>query len=138
MGIGTDVIDQHPSFDGQAKGGCSGRDFLIYTREAAKFGQGGFVFNIGSSVTGPEVLLKAVSMAANTGCNPGELVTADFDVREYEPKQSVDESSQGYYFRDQKSVVTRIPQAFGGKGFYVQGNQKQTFPFLYKKIVNAL
>jgi hypothetical protein len=29
VGIGTDVIDQHPSFDGKAKGGCSGRDFLI-------------------------------------------------------------------------------------------------------------
>jgi hypothetical protein len=33
VGIGTDVIDQHPSFDGRAKGGCSGRDFLIYTQE---------------------------------------------------------------------------------------------------------
>ena len=32
-GIGTDVIDQHAYFDGQAKGGCSGRDFLIYAHE---------------------------------------------------------------------------------------------------------
>ena len=39
-GIGTDVIDQHPSFDGQAKGGCSGRDFLIYTNEVTKLTTG--------------------------------------------------------------------------------------------------
>lgn len=138
VGIGTDVIDQHSSFDGQAKGGCSGRDFLVYTSQAAKFTNGGMVFNIGSAVTGPEVLLKAVSMAANVGCRPDKLFTADFDVRSYDPNQATDESSQGYYFRDQKSVVTRIPEAFNGKGFYIQGNQKQTFPYLYKKIIEKL
>jgi hypothetical protein len=49
-----------------------------------------------------------------------------------------DESAQGYYFRDQKSIVTRIPGAFSGKGFYIQGDQKHTFPLLYSKIVQAL
>lgn len=136
-GIGTDVIDQHPSFDGQAKGGCSGRDFLIYTNEVTRFTQGGVVLNIGSAVTGPEVLLKAVSMAANVGRAPRGILTADFDLREHEPRQMADEAAPGYYFRDQKSVVTRIPQAFGGRGLYVRGDQKQTFPFLYQQIVAA-
>jgi len=135
VGIGTDVIDQHPSFDGQAKGGCSGRDFLIYTNQIAKLTEGGVVLNIGSAVTGPEVLLTAVSIAANTGSVPNSIITADFDLRDRESGSMGDESSQGYYFRDQKSVVTRIPQSFAGKGFYVQGDQKQTFPFLYKKTV---
>ncbi|MFH1716920.1 MAG: hypothetical protein ABIF19_06180 [Planctomycetota bacterium] len=134
-GIGTDVIDQHPSFDGQAKGGCSGRDFLIYTNEITKLTDGGVLLNIGSAVTGPEVLLKAVSMAANTGHVPSNIITADFDLRDHKCEAMSSESSQGYYFRDQKSVVTRIPQAFGGKGFYIHGNQKQTFPLLYKKTV---
>jgi len=49
-----------------------------------------------------------------------------------------DESAAGYYFRDQKSIVTRIPQAFGGRGFYIRGNQKQTFPALYKMIAEEL
>ena len=138
VGIGTDVIDQHPSFDGKAKGGCSGRDFLIYTSEVARLANGGVLLNVGSAVTGPEVLLKAVSMAANAGDVPSNIVTADFDLRDYRPDQMSDESSAGYYFRDQKSVVTRIPQAFGGKGLYVQGDQKQTFVLLYKKIVEKL
>ncbi|MBN1804387.1 MAG: hypothetical protein JW837_03980 [Sedimentisphaerales bacterium] len=135
VGIGTDVIDQHPSFDGKAKGGCSGRDFLIYTNEITKFTDGGVILNIGSAVTGPEVLLKAVSMAANAGSVPNNIITADFDLRDHQPKAMGDESEEGYYFRDQKSIVTRIPQAFNGKGFYIQANQKQTFPLLYKKIV---
>jgi hypothetical protein len=138
VGIGTDVIDQHPSFDGQAKGGCSGRDFLIYTNEVTKLTKGGVILNIGSAVTGPEVLLKAVSMAANVGSVPRGIVTADFDLREHEPGQMSDESAQGYYFRDQKSVVTRIPQAFGGRGLYIQGDQQKTFPFLCRKVIEAL
>ena len=137
-GIGTDVIDQHASFDGQAKGGCSGRDFLIYTNEVAKLTHGGVVLNIGSAVTGPEVLLKAVSMAANVGAVPHGILTADFDLRPHEPGQMTDESAPGYYFRDQKSVVTRIPEAFGGRGLYLRGDQKQTFPFLYRTILEAL
>jgi hypothetical protein len=136
-GIGTDVIDQHASFDGQAKGGCSGRDFLIYANEITKLTSGGVVLNIGSAVTGPEVLLKAVSMAANVGSVPRGILTADFDVREHDPRQMNDESAPCYYFRDQKSVVTRIPQAVGGRGLYIRGDQKQTFPFLYKQIMEV-
>lgn len=138
VGIGTDVIDQHPSFDGQAKGGCSGRDFLLYTNEVAKLVRGGVVLNIGSAVTGPEVLLKAVSMAANVGSVPRGILAADFDLREHEPGQMIDEAAQGYYFRDQKSVVTRIPEAFGGRGLYIRGDQKQTVPLLYRQIVESL
>lgn len=138
VGIGTDVIDQHPSFDGQAKGGCSGRDFLIYTEQVARLTNGGVVLNIGSAVTGPEVLLKAVSLAANTGNVPRNIITADFDLRPHSPKTMSDESAPGYYFRDQKSVLTRIPQAFGGKGFYIQGDEKQTFALLTRKVIQAL
>lgn len=138
VGIGTDVIDQHLSFDGQAKGGCSGRDFLIYADQVTKLTDGGVLLNIGCAVTGPEVLLKAVSMAANIGKAPNKILAADFDLRSYYPDQMTDESSPGYYFRDQKSIVTRIPQAFDGRGFYIQGDQKQTVPLLYKKIIEQL
>jgi hypothetical protein len=136
--IGTDVIDQHPSFDGQTKGGCSGRDFLLYTNEVTRLTKGGVVLNIGSAVTGPEVLLKAVSMAANVGSVPRGILAADFDLREHDDRQMTDESAPGYYFRDQKSVVTRIPQAFGGRGLYVQGDQTRTFPYLYQQIIECI
>ncbi len=138
VGIGTDVIDQHPSFDPAAKGACSGRDFLIFTEHITRFTAGGVILNIGSAVTGPEVLLKAVSMAANVGSAPARLLTADFDLHPYHPASLTDESSPAYYHRDQKSIVTRIPQAFAGQGLYIQGNQLQTIPALYAAILESL
>jgi hypothetical protein len=137
VGIGTDVIDQHPNFDGGAKGACSGRDFLIFT-EAVCRASGGVFVNVGSAVTGPEVLLKAVSMAANAGRAPDGLTTVDLDLRPYRAGEMANEASVNYYFRDQKSVVTRVPEAFGGRGFYVQGDQRLTFPRLYQEIVRRL
>ena len=137
-GIGTDVLDQHRFFDGCAKGGCSGRDFLIYTNEITKLKKGGIILNIGSAVTGPEVFLKAASMAGNTGFVPDRLITADFDIRPFNPDHIRNDNTVGYYFRDQKSIVTRVPEAYNGKGFYIEGNQKKTIPALYKKITDLL
>lgn len=137
-GIGVDVIDQHPSFDGEAKGGCSGRDFLIFVNEITKLGDGGVFLNIGSAVQGPEVVLKAVSMAANRGKAPHNIFTADIDFRPYAPENMTDESTPEYYYRDQKSIVTRVPEAFDGRGVYVQGDQRQIFPVLYQEIKKGL
>ena len=137
-GIGTDVTDQHVSFDGAAKGACSARDFLIYTHEIAKLSEGGMVFNIGSAVTGPEVFLKAASMTGNVGKVPKGIITADFDIRQFHRSDITNESKTGYYYRDQKSIVVRVPEAYGGKGYYVEGNQKQTFPLFYKYVSELL
>ncbi|HEY5511418.1 MAG TPA: hypothetical protein VIK10_10370 [Prolixibacteraceae bacterium] len=138
VGIGTDVLDQHFWFDGCAKGGCSGRDFLIYTQEVSKLMHGGVILNIGSAVTGPEVFLKAASMVGNVQQTPDDILTANFDLRQYKPETATNESTVGYYFRDQKSIVTRIPQAYGGKGFYIEGNQIQTIPYLYQQLIKLL
>ncbi len=138
VGIGTDVLDQHYWFDGCAKGGCSGRDFLIYTQEVSKLMQGGVILNVGSAVTGPEVFLKAASMVGNVQLTPNDILTANFDLRQYKPETATNESTVGYYFRDQKSIVTRIPQAYGGKGFYIEGNQIQTIPYLYQQLIKLL
>jgi hypothetical protein len=137
-GIGTDVLDQHVYFDGQAKGGCSGRDFLIYTNEISRLTEGGVMLNVGSAVTGPEVFLKAASMAGNIGHVPKKIITANFDLRPYNPEKLTDENAVAYYYRDQKSIVSRIPQAYGGKGYYISGNQKQTIPLLYNKLLELL
>ncbi len=138
VGVGADVTDQHANFDGCAKGGCSARDFLIFTNEVPNLADGGVFLNIGCAVTGPEVLLKAVSMAGNVGKPPYGLTTADFDLKTYDRGAMADESHVNYYYRDHKSVVTRIPDAFGGKGFYIQGDQRQTIPRLYQEIISLL
>jgi len=137
--LGTDIIDQHPGFDGAAKGATSGADFLIFAEEICKFTAGGVVLNIGSAVMGPEVLLKAVSLAANVGKTPQGLWAADFDVRPFTfDDEARDESQAYYYLRDQKSVATRIPKVFSGAGFYFQGRHQVTLPPLYQMLMREL
>ena len=74
-------------------------------------------------------------MAANTGHVPNKIITANFDLRTYNPENFTNENAVGYYYRDQKSIVTRVPEAYGGKGYYIGGNQKLTIPLLYKKLL---
>ncbi|MCE5228976.1 hypothetical protein LLG95_05200 [bacterium] len=136
-GIGTDIIDQHPAWDASAKGGCSGRDFLVFCAEVERLHEGGVYLNIGTSVTGPEVFLKACSMAANVGHAPKGITTASFDIRPADPRDADNERAAGYYCRDLKSVVVRIPEAFGGHGYYIQGDHLKTVPAFYQLLVQA-
>ena len=137
--LGTDIIDQHSSFDPTAKGATSGADFLIFTQEMCKFTAGGVILNIGTAIMGPEVVLKAVSMAANSGHKPDGLWTGDYDVRAFTFDDEVRDESQAYYYlRDQKSIATRIPKVFGGVGFYFQGLHGDTLPPLYQYIMREL
>ncbi len=138
--MGTDITDQHPNFDGECKGGCSGRDFGVFAAHCMEMADtgGGVYLNVGSAVTGPEVFLKAVSMCANIGKSPMNLVTADFDIRPANLGHMTDEHKYSYYFRDLKSVVTRIPDSFGGEGHYIQGDFFQAIPALYQEVRNRM
>ena len=135
--IGTDIYHMSKYFDGEALGGCSGRDFLIFTKEVTKLTNGGVCLLIGSAVVGVEAYLKAFSIAANMGKAPKNLITADFDMRDanIDDAENNRKDKPTYYFRDIKSIVVRVPKAFGGKGYYIKGNQKVTLPAFYKMIV---
>ncbi|MSR65235.1 MAG: hypothetical protein EXS18_05575 [Verrucomicrobiae bacterium] len=134
--VGGDIIHQHPEFDGEAVGGCSGRDFAIFAAHCERLVRGGVVINIGSAVTNPEVLLKSVSMCSNIGKPPRGIVTANFDFQPVNLAHMRDERKPGYYHRDLKSIVTRIPQAFGGRGYYICGDFLKTVPALYHTLVS--
>ncbi|MFH1797579.1 MAG: hypothetical protein ABIF45_24130 [Pseudomonadota bacterium] len=136
---GTDIIDQHDSFDAAAKGATSGADFLVFAQQMCKFTEGGVIINIGTAVMGPEVVLKAVSMAANVGHAPNGIRTADFDIRPFVfDDDARDESQPYYYLRDQKSLATRIPKVFGGAGYYFQGLHRATLPPFYQYTMREL
>jgi hypothetical protein len=137
--LGTDIIDQHACFNPAAKGAASGADFLVFAEHMRRFTSGGVILNIGTAVMGPEVVLKAVSMAANVGSKPDGLWTGDFDVRPFVfDDEARDESEAYYYLRDQKSIATRIPKVFGGVGFYFEGLHADTLPPLYQYIMREL
>ena len=136
--IGTDIVDQHPEARFEAKGYASGVDFSIFADTMTRFTGGGVVLNLSGAVTQPEVLLKSVSMAANIGKPPKGIVTAVFDLQDGSSEGVLDESRSGYYRRDVKSIVVRIPEAFGGRGTYIQGDHRVTFVAFYSHLVDLL
>ena len=132
--IGTDIVDQHPSADFEAKGRSCGTDFSIFAEMITRLEKGGVIIDIGGAVTQPEVLLKAASMAANVGKAPRGITTAVFDLFDVDLGDIDNEERPGYYRRDIKSIVVRIPKAFAGRGLYIQGNQKETFVSFYSHL----
>lgn len=133
IALGTDIIHQHPSVDFSAIGKTSGIDFHRYCYSVAHM-DGGVFLNFGSSVIGPEVFLKAISISRNLGFDTRHIATANFDLvdlGDYRVKIGYDDPH--YYYRPRKNIVNRPPQN-GGIGWHFIGDHKQTIPNLYRKL----
>ena len=88
--IGTDIIHNHPSVDARALGAASHRDFLLLAALVKQMKRGGVYLNCGSAVVLPEVFLKCISLAANLGHPPKDLVTVNLDfIQHYRPTENV-------------------------------------------------
>ncbi len=141
VGIGNDIIHEHPNCDGAAMGSCSYTDFLIYAQSVTNLEHGVFL-NFGSAVAGPEVYLKALAMARNVARQKGEEIThfhtAVFDLQGIEESDNYDaappKTDPRYYFRPWKTILARTV-ADGGKSFYVRGEHRQTLPNLARQIL---
>jgi hypothetical protein len=88
--IGTDIIHNHPAVDARALGAATHRDFLLLASLVKRMERGGVYLNCGSAVVLPEVFLKCVSLAANLGHAPRDLVTVNLDfIQHYRPTENV-------------------------------------------------
>ncbi|MDA8104287.1 MAG: hypothetical protein M0Z71_02810 [Nitrospiraceae bacterium] len=138
IGIGYDIIHEHPNFDGAAAGGMSYRDFLVLAGAIENL-EGGVVMNFGSAVMAPEVYLKALSMARNAASSEGREIrhfaTLVCDLyplpEDFHREPAKDDPS--YYFRPWKTMLVRTV-ADGGESFYVRGNHADTVPALWTAI----
>jgi hypothetical protein len=142
VGIGYDILHEHPNFDGAAAGACSDRDFLILARQIERL-EGGVVLCYGSAVMGPEVYLKALSMARNVAAQEGrairritsavfDLVPLTGDLTAEAPKDSPE-----YYYRPHKTVLVRTVRD-GGRGYYVRGDHRATLPALHALLTDRI
>jgi hypothetical protein len=140
VGVGYDILHEHPNCDGAALGQTSYQDFLIFTESVAHL-EGGVLLNFGSAVMGPEVYLKALAMVRNVARQEGrqiahfttavfDLLPLDDDYRAEAPK-----TDPRYYYRPWKTILVRTV-ADGGTSFYFQGEHRQTFPALYRELVS--
>jgi len=140
VAIGQDIVHEHPNFDGAATGAASYADFLILTQSVCGL-EGGVLLNIGTAVMGPEVYLKALSMARNAVAHEGGTIrrftTAVMDLvplGDGDLHREAAKEDPRYYFRPYKTILVRTV-ADGGESFYVQGDHRATVPTLYHHVV---
>lgn len=143
IGIGYDIIHEHPNCDGAALGQTSYRDFLIIAHTVSKL-QGGVMLNFGTAVMGPEVYLKALAMARNVAHQQGQKInrftTAVFDLIDLGDGDLHAEASKDdprYYYRPYKTILVRTVQD-GGESFYFRGDHRATFPALHRQVLDKL
>ena len=135
IGIGYDIIHEHPNADGAALGRASYTDFLIFAEQVRNL-EGGVALNFGTAVMGPEVYLKALAMARNVAHQDGkriakfttavfDLIPLDDDYHRQAPK-----TDPRYYYRPWKTILVRTV-ADGGESFYIQGDHRETVPAVW-------
>ncbi len=116
--IGTDIVHMHPEMDGAALGKASHKDFLRLAAVICDL-EGGVFLNIGSAVVLPEVFLKCLSMARNTGYARGEFTTVNLDMlTHYRPSEN----------------VLRRP---GGTALNITGHHEIMLPLLRMALISA-
>ena len=85
---------------------------------------GGVFLNFGSGVIGPEVFLKAISIARNLGHPTFKITTANFDLIDLgDYRAPIGYDDPHYYYRPRKNRVNR-PTSRGGVGWHFAVDQK--------------
>jgi len=122
VAFGTDILHQHPGFDGALWGELTARDFRILAARVERLGRGGGVaLNVGSAVIMPEVFLKALSIARNLGAPFDRLTTCNIDMIQH--------------YRPRENVLER-PSAFGGTAIAITGQHEVLIPLLYSFLLS--
>ncbi len=137
IALGTDIIHQSPTCDMADIGRCSGIDFKRFCYSVSEL-DGGVYLNFGSAVVGPEVFLKALSIARNLGYPTFDITTANFDLRDLgDFRSKIGYDDPNYYYRPRKNIVNR-PVSCGGWGWHFVGDHAKTIPTLYKKLTEKM
>ncbi len=138
VGIGMDIVDEHPNYDGAAFGAASYTDFLIYTKVLERL-EGGVVMNFGSAVMAPEVYLKALAMVRNVAHQEGRRIqhfttlVCDLLPLPEDTRREAARDDPAYYFRPWKTMLARTV-AGGGESFYVRAPHATTIPELWSAL----
>lgn len=135
IGIGSDIIHEHPNFDAAAAGALSYNDFLTFAAQVQTL-ENGVVMNFGSGVMAPEVYLKALSMARNVAHGQGEAIkhfmtlVCDLHDLPQDLRAEPAKTDPAYYFRPWKTMLTRTVRD-GGESLYIKGRHAETIPALW-------
>ena len=142
VGIGYDIIHQHPNCDGAAVGAASYHDFLVFAKVIESL-EGGVVLCYGTAIMGPEVYLKALSMARNVAAQQGRQIrhftSAVFDLVDLgdDLASEAGKDTPQYYYRPFKTVLVRTVRD-GGTSHYIRGDHRATLPALHRLLCQRM
>lgn len=119
VAIGTDTVHMHPTVDGRDLGEATLLDFRLACTVVSKLAHGVWM-NLGSAVLLPEVFLKAVTVARNTGHAVEDLTTVNLDMLPH--------------YRPATNVVKRPP----ARGFSLMGQHEVMIPLLRLAVLAEL
>lgn len=118
VAFGTDINHMHGSFDPEAAGKATHKDFEFFCQLISEI-EGGVYLNVGSAVIMPEVFLKAVSLGRNRGHKVTNFTTIVLDfLKQYRPM---------------KNVCERPTE----KGIYLVGHHEIMFPLLAAMVIEG-
>ena len=141
VGIGYDILHEHPNCDGAALGAASYHDFLIFCKTVESL-ESGVMLSFGSAIMAPEVYLKALAMSRNVAHQEGRSIrnftTAVFDLVPIagDIHRELTKADPGYYFRPHKTILVRTVVE-GGESFYIRGEHRATLPALRRELLAA-
>jgi GNAT superfamily N-acetyltransferase len=119
VAVGTDIVHMHPRARGADLGEATFTDFRIACTVVAGL-SGGVWLNVGSAVVLPEVFLKAITVARNTGHPVSGLTTGSFDMYRM--------------YRPETNVVRRPPK----RGWSVLGHHEILVPLFHALVMKDL
>ncbi|MEK6559122.1 MAG: hypothetical protein AABZ43_03170, partial [Planctomycetota bacterium] len=119
VALGTDTIHMHPNVSGKDLGESSHIDFKILASVVSEL-EGGVWLNVGSAVIMPEVFLKALCIARNSGQQVENFVTVNMDMIQH--------------YRPQTNVLKRPTQ----QGYAITGHHEIMLPLLRIGILSKL
>ena len=122
VAIGTDFIHLHPAMDGSSLGATTFEDFNRFC-DMVETLEGGVYWNLGSAVVLPEVFLKAVSRAHNTGNHLHGMSTINMDML--------------MQYRATTNVIKR-PCSGIGQGFHLTGHHEIMVPIVAGAFLEGL
>jgi HAD superfamily hydrolase (TIGR01662 family) len=136
VGIGYDIIHQHPNFDAAKTGYMSYIDFLKFTK-IVEYLDNGILMSFGSAVMAPEIFLKSLNMVRNIKKQKNKhienftTVVCDLHDLPKDLKTIPEKNDPLNFFRPWKNILSR-PSS--DNSFYIKGRHEEVIPQLWTAI----
>jgi len=134
VGVGYDILHEHPNCDGAALGATSYRDFLVFTQTVTRL-EGGVLLKLRLRRHGPRGLPQSPGDGQERRPSGGPHHPQDHHgrlrPRAHRRRYAAPgaEDRPRYYYRPWKTILVRTV-ADGGESFYLQGDHRATVPQL--------